>query len=456
MKNEKKVSKSKKTKTDGKSQKLSKFSVFFAILILVVVVCLAIGTTWIMQTIKYKEYTDQMYLYKYNELYSNKKATAFTKVTNLDMYKVLLGSLNDTLTVDKIALVDKTENMTDDDVWFETAKVMNLRLRVEESDRMKRATTLDAVITAMRIVEGCLNVNVEEAKLNMSKEKLAKLSDTDSKYIAKAVTLGILDNDDSSLKKDKMIKGELNKLVIEVANRFATVYYKDKVLTEDGKLVNNEVSIVMDKEKLPTNAQEFPYVVDNITKSEYEIPVKVENKKDFKNAKEVFRTMGDLYGQIDNTISNYFDQILNVDYSTIQMMRFLTYVNTSSIYKLDLDDVEPYVDYIKEHKIKLKGEAKVMLPIMYYSGEDYYVRTKLTFEVLSSDTNKDLLYRDLGNNVEYNGKEFTMYVDVPMSMTLNSRTLLVNMRCLAKDMVKDNANIKVPKVEGGLIYEKTK
>jgi hypothetical protein len=47
-----------------------------------------------------------------------------------------------------------------------------------------------------------------------------------------------------------------------------------------------------------------------------------------------------------------------------------------------------------------------------------------------------------------------MYVDVPMSMTLNSRSLLIDMRCLARDMVKPNANITVPVIEGGLIYEK--
>lgn len=456
MKNEKKTQKQKVKAPEDKTKHLSGFSVFSKVLIIALIVVLCIVTNNIMQVAKYKEYTDQMYLYKYNELYSNKKATAYQKVSYLDMYKVLLGSLNDTLTVDKIALVDKTEDMTDDDIWFETARLMNLTLRIEEADKSKKSTKIDAVITAMRIVEGCLNIDVEEAKLNMSDKKLAKFSNTDSKYIAKAVTLGIIENSDDSLKANKINKGELNKLVIEICNKFATIYYKDKTLNENGELVQNDVQIVVDKAKLPENSKEYPYVVNNIDKEAYEMKLKVENEKDFENPKQVFKEMGDLYGQIDNTISSYFKQILNVNYSTTNMYDFLTYVNANSIYNLTADDVEPYFEYIKENKISLKGDAQVLLPIMYYSGERYFVRTKITFEVLSSNTTKDLLYKDLGNSIEYNGKEFVMYVDVPMSMTLNSRSLLIDMRCLAYDMARTNANIKVPVIEGGLIYEKIK
>ena len=458
MKNEKKV---KKTKSEEKNKKNSSakvkiLSVLSIIFTVVLVVGLCIAGYCIVQTIKYKEYTDQMYLYKYNELYSNQKATAYQGVTNLDMFKVIFGSINNSTKASNLLLATKTNEMTDEDVWYETAKRVGLTSRIEREDFLDRATKIDAVITAMRIVELCVDEQVSPAELKIDEKKLEKYSVSDSRYIAIAVSLGILENDNSALNNKKLNKGELNKLVIEICNKYATVYYKDKYINEEGKLVSSGVKIVTDKEKLPSNSKEYPYIVDAVEKNEYEMPLLVENEKDFVNPKEVFETMGELYGQIDETITRYLDLILNVNYSEIDYINFRNAINRYSVYKLNNDDVEMYVEYVIDNKITLKGDAEILLPVMYYSGERYFVRTKITLEVVSGDTNKNLLFGDSQYNVEYNNKQIIMYVDVPLSMSLNSKSLYIEPTSLATRIVNKTEDVKVPTTLGGLIYEKNK
>ena len=458
MKNEKKVKKTKseeknKNKSSAKVKILSILSIIFAV---VLVVGLCIAGYCIAQTIKYKEYTDQMYLYKYNELYSNQKATAYQRVTNLDMFKVIFGSINNSTKASNLLLATKTNEMTDEDVWYETAKRVAITSRIEREDFLDNATKLDAVITAMRIVELCVDEEVSPATLNIDEKKLEKYSTSDSRYIAIAVALGFLENDDSALNNKKLNKGELNKLVIEICNKYATVYYKDKYVNEEGKLVSSGVKIVTDKEKLPANNKEYPYIVDAVEKNEYEMPLLVENEKDFKNPKEVFEDMGELYSQIDETVSRYLNLILNVNYEEIDYINFKNALNRYSIYKLNDDDVEMYVEHVLDNKISLKGEAEILLPVMYYSGERYFVRTKITLEVLNGTTNKELLFGDLAYSVEYNGNKITMYVDIPLAMTLNSKSLYIEPSCLALRIVEKTDDVKVDTALGGLIYEKNK
>ncbi|MBR6688478.1 MAG: hypothetical protein IKL68_00475 [Clostridia bacterium] len=454
MKNEKKVKvkEATKKKLEKKSSVFSKISI---VILIALIILMCVVVYCVVQSFKYKSYTDKMYYYGYNEFYSNKKATAYKKLSNLDMFKVLIGSINNASDLDKLALVNKTEDMTDDDVWYETARLMNLALRIEKEDANKKATTIDAVITAMRVLEASLNINIEESTLNMSENKLNKFIDSDRKYIAKAVTLGIIENNDSSLRKNKMIRGELNKLVIEICSKYATVYYKSQYVNEEGKLVKNDAYLVTDEANLPTNSEEYPYIINKVTKNEYEMPLIIENERDYMSPKEVFEDMGDLYGQIDNVVTGYLDKVLNVDYNTINYIKFYKDLNRYSIYNLDKDMVEMYTEYVIDNKIILKGNVEMLLPILYYTGERYCVRAKVTMQVVNSNTNKDLLFADTGNDIEYNGKEITMYVDIPLSMTINSKSLYVEPVCLARRLVSKTDDVKVPKI-GGVIYEENK
>src|SRR5699024_2310158 len=80
-----------------------------------------------------------------------------------------------------------------------------------------------------------------------------------------------------------------------------------------------------------------------------------------------------------------------------------------------------YVDYVIQNEIKIEGNAKVQMPIIYYDGMRYRVRVKLEFEILNSKTGKDILYMDINNSKEdYQKQKYIMYVDVPLLVEENS------------------------------------
>jgi len=196
---------------------------------------------------------------------------------------------------------------------------------------------------------------------------------------------------------------------------------------------------------LPTNVKEYPYVINTIEKEVYEYDYQILTERTFKNPKETYKIMGYLYGQIDDLIVRYFNKILNVDYTTISTSKFLSSIKNDVTYLLDEQDVKAYVHHVKENKIKLQGTATPLLPIIYNNGEQYVVRTKITFKVLNSDTQYNLLFGDEENTVKYNSKDITMYVDVPMGMTLNSKSLLIYVACLANYIPTQNSIVILEK-----------
>ena len=92
------------------------------------------------------------------------------------------------------------------------------------------------------------------------------------------------------------------------------------------------------------------------------MPLMVENEKDFISPKELFKDFGKLYGQIDETVANYLEKIVNVNYETITETKFYNDVNRYSIYDYNRDTVDMYVDYVLENKIALKGKVEMLLP----------------------------------------------------------------------------------------------
>lgn len=402
-------------------------------------------TNWLIQSISYSSYTKQINYYRYNELYTNKKATAHQKVTNIDMFKMIIGSINNTTELSKISLVPDYKNMSEEKMVFETAKVLGLTSNIEEKDLDKRAREIDAIISIVKALENIVGIEVEETTLNIKESRLKKFSDIDKRYISKAITLGMLENKNSAISSKKLIKGKLNKLIMQVVSKYAIVYYKTNDIDINGNVIKNDVYLVTDKKLLPKNDEKYPYIVSNIDKSIYEMEFNIVNEDRFKEPKEIYREMGNLYSQIDETISNYFNVLLNVNYENIDEKDFSNMLGENTLYRLSENDVAEYVRYVKNNKIKLAGKATPQLPIIYNSGEGYFVRTKIEFEVLNSTTEYNLIYGDLTNNIKYNGKNITMYVDVPMGLTFNSNSLLVEVSCNAKNMLNTNENIIVEK-----------
>lgn len=428
-------------KTNLKDKQISIFSIIFVVLIIAVIVGLYIGIRNLIITLKYKEYTEKMNTYGYNVLYENQKATAVQKFTNMEMLQVVTGSIRN------MKVLDSSYNKDGVDDWKTYLKDLGMLTEEYEKKLKDRATKIDVAIYAVNVIETFLDETIEPTELKMSDKKLAKYTADEKTYIAKAVTLGLIKNNNSALSNKKLVKGELNKITIELVEKYSTLYYKAE--ETGGKLV-------LDNNKKPSNYKEYPYIVDNIPNEIYELPHDIVNESKYYNALYMYKYYSDLYGQIDQKITEYFDTILNVDYAKIDTEEFLENLNANVVYRLEEEDVAEYIKYVKDNKIKLEGKAEVLLPIAYGDGEQYRVRTKLTFKVLNSNTDTNLLFGDgpdkvdydvaglpsyKKQNIKYDADEIIMYVDVTCAPLLNANTLNVYVSCQAESMCKQNTSV---------------
>lgn len=431
-----KIKRETKTKTSNKSNKqpaqISIFTILFVLLIIAAAAGIYMGVKALVITLKYKSYTDKMYTYGYNEFYENNKATAVQSVSNGEMLSAILGSLTNTKNVENVYYLADA-NSTEQLNWYNYSNYLGVNDVVNKGQLSEKASKINSAMILVRMIEGYLNVEIEKADLEMKENILNGYSKEQQEIIAKAVTLGLIKNKTSDIKNKEIIKGELNKYIIDTVEKYATIHY----------FSNDKVNIVTKKSEMPENYKEYPYIIDSIDNNIYELDYKVMTKSNFKTPKEVYKQMGDLYGQTDYRMVEYFDTLLNVDYETITVETFLENVNYYSEYTLHAQDVEQYVKYVKNNKIKLQGNAVPLLPIIYNNGEHYQIRTKITFRVLSSDTEYNLLFGDENNKVKYNSKEITIYVDVPMGITFNSRTLLVQNVCFAKYLSQKTSAVVV-------------
>jgi len=429
----------KKTKSKMNKARNKKIVVMvFLLLLIVAIICIGYGIRYLVITLKYREYTNKMYRYGLADLYDNQKATAIQKVSNEEMLRLVLSAVSGKTDIDELYYVDENK---EEYKWLQYAKNSRYTDNINEDNLKDTASKLEAILIATRAVEAFLGIDLKQVELDMSDSKLAKFTSDEKQVIAKAVDMGIIKNKNSSLSEGKMLKGQLNKLVVTIIEKYSTIYYKSMTYNEQGVLERQDVSIVTDIEKMPKNYEEYPYIIDSIPNEIYEYDYTILTQRNSQTPKVAYKYLGSLYGQIDEILVNHFNNVLNVDYTTITTQGFLDEIQGTVLYQLTEDDVKEYVDYVKENKIKLSGKVEPLLPIIYNNGEQYVVRTKLTFEVLNSNTEYNLLFGDEGREVKYNGKQITMYVDVPMGMTLNAWSLRVYVECLATHQLANSTNV---------------
>lgn len=422
----------KKKKINILNKQISIFTIGLILIAILLIIGLIFGIRYLVITLKYKTYSDKMYSYGLASLYDNQKAGSVTqKVNNKEFLKVTVAAIISEKKPSSLNKIDDNEYLE----FKEILGVQNLTDNVTKSEM---------VINITKFAITMLKLDISPAKLEMSEKTLAKFTEDEKEIIGQAITMGLIKNKDSEVSNNYIIKGNLNKIIITLVEKYATVYPETIKFNEEGTLEKQDVNIVTENAKKPKNYKEFPYIVDNIQNRVYETDFV--NKKDYNYQKptEVYSMIGNSYGEIASTIRSHFVTLLNVDYENITVEDFLKQLNLDSIYYLEEDDVKDYIDYIKENKIKLKGNAEAMLPIICFSGESYLVRTKVTFEVVNSNTKDNLLYMD--EKTTYEGNKFEFYLDLPMGMTVNSTTLKVYVGSLANRIaINDNKNITIEK-----------
>lgn len=379
---------------------------------------------------KYKDYEIKMDIYGFSQVYDNGKSNTKNKVTKSEAVKMILACLYNVSDITGIAL--PTEETYSNAIWVEYAIKQGIVTKDEVNaqnaeDKVKYEQVL---VWLYNIKSKILDIEPDtEAKVEVKDingynvdEKLA-IYDLINSQIIKVNTKRINGN-------DKLFKGKLNELIINFAEEYNTITVGD-------------ARININKEKLPSNVNEYPYTLASVQKDVYELDFIIKNQEKFISPVNYYKDNKQFYSQIKNYVESYYGYLINIDYNNITVEQIKRKLKKYALQEFDDEVLNRYVEYVKQNHIKLTGNVTVQLPCIYFDGEKYRVRTKIHLIVDSSDTTKNILYYDLeSKDIEYKeNKEYILYADIVMDKNDISQTLFIEEGTISSMLVKQNSNI---------------
>lgn len=349
-----------------------------------------------------KIYEEKIKNYGIEKLYNNGTSNKSEYVTKSEALKLIIGTLLNVDNVDNYMLGNEVNDSYENAKWVEYAKLSNVISDdyITAQNENERISYIDIVKIASNAKNTLLLKNknednsiIIENKDTLTQEEQAALVDLikdgviDSKFYAK--------NYNKDVKKQKF-----NEFICNLFEKYSGVIPEGENVINDNK----------DK---PSNYNEYPYILESVEKETYEKSRFVFSDEDILSPIDSFYKIKNLYPVIKEKVESYYNVILNVNYENITKENFNSSKQNFSI-PLNYSDSN-YVDYVIQNEIKIEGNAKVQMPIIYYDGMRYRVRVKLDFEILNSKTGKDILYMDINNSKEdYQKQKYIMYVDVPL------------------------------------------
>lgn len=349
-----------------------------------------------------KIYEEKIKNYGIEKLYNNGTSNKSEYVTKSEALKLIIGTLLNVDNVDNYMLGNSVSDNYENAKWVEYAKLSNVISDdyITAQNENERISYIDIVKIASNAKNTLLLKNknednsiIIENKDTLTQEEQAALVDLikdgviDSKFYAK--------NYNKDVKKQKF-----NEFICNLFEKYS------EVIPEGENVIN-------DNKDKPSNYNEYPYILESVEKETYEKSRFVFSDEDILSPIDSFYKIKNLYPVIKEKVESYYNVILNVNYENITKENFNSSKQNFSI-PLNYSDSN-YVDYVIQNEIKIEGNAKVQMPIIYYDGMRYRVRVKLDFEILNSKTGKDILYMDINNSKEdYQKQKYIMYVDVPL------------------------------------------
>ena len=392
-------------------------------IVLIIIVAIVLGIIFVLNFGKIKEekmYEEKMNTYGFSKLYNNQTANSSENVTKSEMLKIVIAAL---LNTDDIAdIANSSSDTYNNAIWVNYAKDMNV---IEDSfitseNEASNVSYIDTIKTVSKAKKVLLTEEYGKIK-DVEIKDMEEYSDSEQKAIRDLLANGLLDNEKEKLKANKDItKGQFNKLIIKAFEKYNVTYG----------------TIEEDENNLPTNKDDYPYILKEIPKEIYEIAFINSDEEKFKTPNQTYGNLKNKYIAIKQNVENYYNILLNVNYETINENDFKFQISNLSVGIIEDEQVKSYVDYVKSNKIQLEGKATVQLPIIYYDGLYYRARTKIEFTIKSSDTDKNILFQDNGN-VKYDGKTFNCYADVRLGAVFNNENLYVSQTSLVNVLLKD-------------------
>ncbi len=400
-----------KVKINKPHKKINKKLIITLVITVVLLVALSIFIYVIAQNKKYAKYLpyeETMHTYAFDIMYDNQTAATREKVTKSEAIKMAIAA---TLNIEKIPGM-KDNGTFNNNIWVRYAVTKGIIGGDEVNE-----SNADDLVTYTEFI-----TYLEKAKVKLLKQDLKtsvelqykdkdKYTTEEQTYLQDLIESGVIENSKSKLKGNrKVFKGEVNELVTKYAE-------KNNTITLEGDKIN------INPDKVPSNADMYTYILSNVDKSVYEIDLQKGEYVDYVlSPKESYIKNKQDYKDIKEMVEEYYNTILNVNYSDITVEKFMQDINLYMISDYDEEEVTDYVNYVKDNRIKISGTAKVQMPIIYYDGVDYRVRTKLEFNLEESYVQNNILFNDFDSesDVEYKTGKNQFVIDAKLGIFVES------------------------------------
>lgn len=375
------------------------------ILIILAVASLLVYTIFIKET--HDEYSKKMDVYDYSKLYNNHKAAPKQKLTKIEALKIIIAASTNTTDIKSLIITDNYDN--EKELWLKVAYDNKIITENEVNiyncdEKAKYIDIINYLYIAQKNIIGVDTVD----NVNILYTDFKNYKDNDMTSIKSLVSNNILQNNNNTLKgKSNAKKGQLNELIIKYVTKHKTISLSkyDDTVTE--------------KSKLPSNSNDYPYILDSVDKKVYEEAFINKREEYFQTPSEYYKKKSPYYKSLKENCEKYYDNMLNIDYNTINTDTFINNISKIIIDPSRTDRIDDYIKYVKDNKISIKGTATTQMPIIYMDGMFCRIRVKLEFDILSADKTENILYLDNynGYNINYDKDKYVIYIDAELSAT---------------------------------------
>lgn len=380
----------------------------------------------------YIKYEEKMKIYGFDSMYNNKSAKSNEPVTKAEALKLAISATFNTSDISNFATANDDYQ---DAIWVEYAKAAKITNEdINDTNFNDYARYIDVI----QYFENCKIIFLKDKSnkdTNVDIKDILQYNAAEQVAIKDMIANGIIVERTHEINgNENIIKGQLNELVVNYVQKYNTI-------TMPGDKIN------VSSEKMPSNANEYPYTLASVDKTIYEKPFSIDYVTDKMSPSQLYKYKKESYGEIQRYIEGYFNSILNVDYKTITEESFKNSISGYLIYKPNDYAVKSYIDNVKTNEIVIKGNAKVQFPTIYSDGISYRVRVKLKLDIVSTKTKNNLIYLDYinGLNKTYQKDSYDLLVDYYMTNAINSSTLFM------KEV--DLYNAIIDKEKSGIIQE---
>ncbi len=339
-------------------------------------------------------YDEKIELFGFNKMYDE----CSDEITKIEALKInfLISMNKDSI---ENAFVEGYKYSDEDFILKNYAYTNNLKKVITKSNKDEKITVADELYALYLIEKGRYN-DVETS------EKIT-LENINNYEEEKKIAIQTMYDKDIVEKEDfeQVLTKEKSK---EIMVKYIYVF-KTMCRDVDYEFLKNESNI--------KSLYKLPFYPSSNTEA-YTIEIKKEY--DYKEPIDIFSEVSNRYKDIIKSTKELYDIILNVNYEEFEKEDFDIEKYARSINKvsaLPRKDIENYVEYVKQNKIKIEGKGYPIIPLVYYKNNNYNVRTYVEFKILNSDIDNITLMQEINlinfesNSFEKN-KEYKGYVDL--------------------------------------------